>query len=59
MKTPEEIRKEKNKSLTERFKNGERLQLMEVSSSWWQPRPKIEKSKQDIDRVYISDKKED
>ena len=60
MKTPEDIRKDQNKSLVDRLKAGEPLRAtIDHDTTWWPPRPIIEKNLKDIKRVYNLDDEDD
>jgi hypothetical protein len=60
MSTPEDIRKERNKSLVERLKAGDPLRApIDHVDTWWPPRPIIEKDLKGMKRVYnLPDKEE-
>ena len=52
MKTPEQIRKEKNDALLERYHAGETLSYIDPSATWFPPRPMIEKDKSLVAKLY-------
>ena len=53
MKSPDDIRKDRNKDLVERLKAGDPLNSpMDHVDTWWPPRPIIEKDVKEIKRVY-------
>jgi len=45
-------RKERNKDLIKRMKKGETLSSFSSESSWFPPRPTIQKDKKAMDKLY-------
>jgi hypothetical protein len=50
--TNEEIRKQKNKDLVERYKKGESIQLIPSSATWFPQRPIIKKDEKIVKELY-------
>ncbi len=48
----ESIRQEHNRDLIRRMRNGEPLTSFDSQSSWFPPRPIIEKNQKEISRLY-------
>lgn len=51
-KAIEEKRKEANRNLLKRMKDGGSLQLIPTEMTWYPPRPKIEKDKKAMAKCY-------
>lgn len=49
MRSPEQIRKEKNESIVERVKLGLSVAAYSPAATWFQPRPIIKKDKNALD----------
>jgi hypothetical protein len=48
----EEIRKQKNKDLVERYKKGESIQLIPSEATWFPQRPTIKKDTKIVKELY-------
>ena len=51
------LRRERNAEVLRKLKNGDYLSSFNSYASWYPPRPIIEKSVEDINRLYGTDKK--
>ncbi|MFK7871987.1 MAG: hypothetical protein AB8C84_02285 [Oligoflexales bacterium] len=56
-KSTDEIRKKHNEDLLQRFQRGESLKSYDSSSSWFPPRPVIEKDKKALELLHKSNPK--
>lgn len=54
IKNPRDIRRQHNVELIRRMRNGESLTSFDSKSSWYPPRPIIEKDKAEMARLYES-----
>ena len=53
-RTSREIRFEHNREIVTRMKSGDSLQSFDSASSWFPPRPVIQKNKEDVSKLYGS-----
>ena len=55
-KNQKNLRTERNQELLRRMRNGDSLTAFDSSSSWFPPRPTIEKDKKEMARLYENQK---